>query len=248
MGHIFNVYLIQPFFNVLIMIYNFLPWPDIGVATIVLTFLIRLVLFPVFYKGTKQQIVMNRLQPELQRIQKEYKGDKEKQVKAQMALYKEHKVNPLGSCLLTLIQIPIIIAVYRVFLNGFSVERMSQLYHFVHQPTIINSVFLGLANLSKPNFILVIISAALQFYSTKMIMPSKTQTPKDAEPSQKMTMMLQKQMLFIGPVMTLIILAPLPSIISLYWSATTVFSIFQQWLIQRTLKVETQKALPAKEN
>lgn len=248
MGNLFNLYLIKPFFNALILLYNFLPLHDIGLATILLTFIIRVILYPLFHKSTKQQILMNQLQPELQRIQKEFKGDKEKQAKAQMELYKQNKVNPMGGCLLTLIQLPIILAVYKVFLNGFSSEQLNNLYSFVNRPEIINPNFLGIINLSETNIALVIISTVLQFIASKMIMPKKTENKSDEAPApaQKMTNMMQKQMLFIGPIITLVILLPLPSIIALYWSATTVFSIFQQWLVQKTLnknKVEADQKI-----
>lgn len=238
MGNLFNTYLVTPFFNALILIYNFLPLQDIGLATIILTFIIRLVFFPIFYKSTRQQIIMNRLQPKLLKIQKEYKDDKEKQVKAQFALYKKHKVNPMSGCLLTLLQLPIIFAVYRVFLNGFSSQRMADLYGFVSRPEIVNTIFLGFINLSKPNLGLALISAFLQFISSKMLFPSSKNTGADQpQPAQKMTNIMQKQMVFLGPIMTLIILVSLPSIIALYWTATTVFSIVQQWFIQKTIKV-----------
>jgi len=151
MTDIFNIYLVQPFFNLLIYIYNVLPWHDIGLATIILTFLIRLIFYPLFHKSSKQQILMNRIQPELQKIQKEYKDDKEKQVKAQMELYKKHNVNPFGGCLFALIQLPVIWAVYRVFLNGFGADKLDTLYSFVSRPETINSVFLGLIDLTKTN-------------------------------------------------------------------------------------------------
>ncbi len=243
MANIFHLYLVVPFFNILILIYNYLPWPDIGVATILLTFVIRLIFFPLFHKSTKQQIIMSRLQPELQKIQKEYKNDKEKQVKAQMELYKKHKVSPFGSCFLTLLQLPIIFAVYRVFLNGFGSERMVDLYSFVAKPEVVNSIFLGFINLAKPNLGLALVAAALQFISSKMIMPTQTNLNDAAsqQPSQKMAMIMQKQMIFIGPIMTLIILGPLPSILALYWSATTIFSILQQWFTQKRVEVEAAK-------
>lgn len=241
MGNLFHLYLVVPFFNILILIYNFLPWPDIGVATILLTFVIRLIFFPLFYKSTKQQIIMSRLQPELQKIQKDYKDDKEKQVKAQMELYKKHKVSPFGSCFLTLLQLPIIFAVYRVFLNGFGSERMADLYGFVAKPEVVNSMFLGFINLAKPNFGLAIIAAALQFISSKMLMPATSPSSPGSQPAQKMAAVMQKQMIYLGPVMTLIILGPLPSIIALYWSATTLFSIVQQWLTEKRIKVGTEE-------
>jgi len=244
MSNLFHVILIQPILNLLILLYNFLPWPDIGVATILLTLIIRLILAPAFYKGTKQQMIINKLQPEIQKIQKEYKNDKEKLAKAQMELYNKHKVNPFGSCLITLLQLPIIIAVYRVFLTGFSSEIIqNNLYSFVANPQNINTLFLGLINLNKPNIFLAIIAAALQFFSTKLLMPTKKQQPGSnlmAEPAQKMVNVFQKQMIFLGPIITFIILIGLPSILGLYWSASTLFSIIQQWFIQKTLKVEKE--------
>lgn len=238
MSNIFNLYLVQPFFNLLIYIYNVLPWHDIGLATIILTFIIRLIFYPLFHKSSKQQILMNRIQPELQKIQKEYKDDKEKQVKAQMALYKKHKVNPFGGCLFAIVQLPIILAVYRVFLNGFGAEKLNTLYSFVTKPEIINSIFLGLIDLTKPNIGLALITAYLQFISSKMIMPKTQPKSADEDPKLKMASVMQKQMVYIAPVMTLVILITLPSILALYWAATTIFSIFQQWLIKKTIKVE----------
>lgn len=239
MSKLFHLLLIKPIFNFLLIIYNFLPWPDIGLATIILTFLIRLIFFPLFYKGTKQQILMTRLQPALKKIQEEYKDDKEKMVKAQLALYKKHKVNPLGGCLLTLIQLPIILAVYRVFLLGFSPERMVDLYSFVPHPETLNPSFLGLVNLTKPNFPLVFVSALLQYLANKMIMPTSLANGQEKE--LKINVIFQKQMLYLTPIMTLIILAPLPSIIALYWAATTCFTILQQWFIQKNLPVDLEK-------
>ena len=238
MTDIFNTYLVQPFFNLLIFIYNILPWHDIGLATIILTFLIRLVFYPLFHKSSKQQILMNRIQPELQKIQKEYKDDKEKQVKAQMELYKKHNVNPFGGCLFALIQLPIIWAVYRVFLNGFGADKLNALYSFVSRPETINSVFLGLIDLTKTNIWLALITAYLQFISSKMILPKAQPKTGDEDPKLKMASVMQKQMVYVTPVMTFIILAPLPSILALYWAATTIFSIFQQWLIKKTIKVD----------
>ncbi|MCX8015868.1 MAG: YidC/Oxa1 family membrane protein insertase [Patescibacteria group bacterium] len=244
MSNFFHLIFIQPIFNLLIGIYNFLPWHDIGVATIILTVFIRLILAPLFYKSSKQQLLMNKLQPEIQKIQKEYKDDKEKLAKAQMELFSKHKVNPFSNCFLILLQLPIMFAVYRVFLMGFSNEVLTNnLYSFVNMPQNINPFFLGIINLNKANIFIAILSAVLQFISTKIIMPSAPQPSKAnvlENPAQKMTAVLQKQMLFIGPIMTFIILVGLPSILGIYWSITTVISIIQQKIIQKKLSVETK--------
>jgi len=242
MSDFFHLFLVKPFFNILILIYNFSPIHDIGLATIILTLLIRLILAPIFYKSNKQQIIMNRLQPELLKIQKQYKDDKEKLAKAQMELYSKHKVNPFGNCFLVLLQLPIIWAVYRVFLMGFSPETLqNNLYSFVIIPDQINPLFLGLINLNKANIFIAIIAAALQYLSTKLIMPLSKQSQNNEQvenPTQKMTNILQKQMIFLGPIMTFIILVGLPSILGIYWTITTVVTILQQKIIQKRLAVE----------
>ncbi|HOD97045.1 MAG TPA: YidC/Oxa1 family membrane protein insertase [Candidatus Paceibacterota bacterium] len=242
MGNLFHIILVQPILNLLILIYNILPWPDIGLATIILTVIIRLILAPFFHKSTKQQIMINRLQPAIQKIQKEYKDDKEKLAKAQLELYKKNKVNPFGNLAITLIQLPIMLAVYRVFLLGFGPEIIqNNLYSFISQPQTINTLFLGFINLNKANIFMAILAAVVQYLSTKLTMSSLKQSKrhqKDQSPNQKMANALQKQMIFLGPVMTFIILVGLPSILGLYWIATTLFSIAQQWYVLKHFHFE----------
>lgn len=243
MTNIFDLVLVQPLLNALIFIYNLLPWPDIGIAAIILTLIIRIILFPFFQKSTRQQMLMSQLQPELAKIQKEFKDDKQKLAQAQMDLYKKNNLNPFGGCLLTIIQLPILLAVYRVFLNGFGSEQMSKLYSFIIHPEIVNTLFLGFLDLSKPNLILAIITAALQFFSSKMLIA--TQPKKDSSGKelgiQKIAGSMQKNMVFVAPAITLMILISLPSILAIYWSATTVFSIIQQWWVQKNLKKESSQ-------
>jgi len=217
-------------------------------ATIILTIIIRLILAPLFYKSTRQQLIINQLQPTIKKIQKEYKNDAEKLAKAQMELYSKHKVNPFGSCFISLIQLPIILAVYRVFLMGFSPEILqNNLYSFVNLPQNINPLFLGIVDLNKPNIFLAIISAVLQYISTKLSLPSFSNSQTMSDPTQKMVNVFQKQMVFIGPAITFIILLGLPSNLGLYWSVTTLFSITQQWFIKKNLKVE-EKIETVKDN
>ena len=115
---IFNITLYRPLFNLLVLFYNWLPWQDFGIAIILLTIVIRVILYPISVKALNSQLTLQKLQPKLQEIQKKYKNDKEKQAKATLDLYKKEKVNPFGWILLALIQLPILIALYSVFWNG----------------------------------------------------------------------------------------------------------------------------------
>ena len=115
--NIFNVVLYRPLFNFLVLIYNYLPGHDFGLAIIVLTLVIRLVLYPSSIKSSKSQKALSELQPKIQELKEKHKGDKEKQARATMELYKKEKINPFGGCLPTLIQFPFLIALFLIFKN-----------------------------------------------------------------------------------------------------------------------------------
>jgi YidC/Oxa1 family membrane protein insertase len=235
----FNIVLYQPLFNALVFLYEFLPYNDFGIAVIVLTILIRLILYPLGTKGIKAQKALSELQPKMKEIQEKFKNDKEKQAKAMMELYKKEKINPLSGCLPILIQLPIIIALYRVFWKGLQPEQLSYLYSFVPSPGVIDSTFLGIIDLSKsfivkmngqveyywPVVILALLAGILQFFQAKMVMP---QTKKKTSTSPQFSDMMQKQMLYFFPAFTIFIVCSLPSAIGLYWVVFTLFAIIQQ--------------------
>jgi YidC/Oxa1 family membrane protein insertase len=230
MINIFNSILYYPLFNALILLYEYLPGHDFGVAIIVLTLIIRLILYPMMAKSIKSQKVLNEIQPRIQEIQKQYANDKEKQAKAMMELYQKEKFNPFGGCLPLLIQLPILFALYRVFLSGFGPEQINFLYNFVPNPGTISQTFLGIVDLAKPNMVLAFLAGLLQFFQSKMVMPSaKNKQGKDQ--MSQFSGAMQKQMIYMMPLFTFFILFKLPAAIGLYWVATTGFSIAQQYII-----------------
>src|SRR3989344_3822569 len=133
-----------PFLNALVWLYESASFHDLGIAIILLTFLIRLILLPLFYKGAKDQSLMQKLQPEIKKIQHNHKDDKEKQAQAMMELYRIHKVNPFSGFLMILVQLPVLIGLYRVFYNGISPETLVHLYSFIPAPEGVNATFLHL--------------------------------------------------------------------------------------------------------
>ena len=145
----FYVILYQPLFNCLVLLYNYIPGHDFGIAIIFLTIIIRIILFPISVKAVKSQRSLQRIQPRMQEVQRKYKDDKEKQAKEILALYKEEKINPFSGLLLALIQLPILIALYRVFWNGLNPKELIGLYSFVANPGHINAIFLGIIMLSR---------------------------------------------------------------------------------------------------
>lgn len=225
----FNVILYQPLFNALILIYAYLPGHDFGLSIIILTILIKFILYPLGVQAIRSQKAMAQLQPKLKEIQEKFKNDKEQQTRATMELYKTEKINPLSGCLPLLVQLPILLGLYRVFWRGFGASQMHFLYSFVPNPDPINTTFLGLMDLSHASVILAVLTGIAQFIQSKMVTPKQ----KAAKGSSDMGQMMQKQMLYLLPVFTVFILWKMPAAIGLYWLTTTLFTIVQQYIILR---------------
>ncbi len=231
---IFDTILYRPLFNSLILIYDYFPAHDFGLAIIFLTIIIRLILYPLSVKALKSQRTLQKLQPKLQEIQKKYKDDKEKQASETLEIYRKEKINPFSGLFLALVQLPILIALYRVFFLGLRPQELNNLYHFVVSPGHINSVFLTITDLSKPNVIFAFLAGLLQFFQTKMLIPK----PKEGEKKPKdASSMVQKQMVYFLPVITVVILYKLPSALALYWIVSGIFSIIQQYIMVKNHKL-----------
>lgn len=217
----------------MVFIYNTVPYADLGVAVILLTVIIKLLLFPLGLKAMKSQKEMNEIQPEVKKIQKKYKDDKEKQAKKILEIYKEKNINPFSGILVLIIQLPILISLFQIFRKGVGEEEMSQLYSFISSPATIDTTFLNIIDLSSPNSFLAVLAAGGQYYQMKI---STQSTEKKGEKSDT-AKMIQKQMLYFLPVFTFIILLTIPSAVGLYWIITVAFSVLQFYLA----KTKTQK-------
>src|SRR3989344_3474546 len=128
-GDIFNNFLVYPLLNLLVYFYNYIP--DIGIVIILLTIFIRLLLLPSFHKGLRHQKELQDLQPKMNEIREKHKDNKERQAKALLELYSVHKVIPLNSCLPLIVQLPVLIALYQVFIQSLNGEPLRGLYSFV---------------------------------------------------------------------------------------------------------------------
>ncbi len=239
----FHIVLYQPLFNGLILLYQYIPGRDFGIAVIVLTVLIRLVMYPLGTKGIKTQKALSELQPKMKEIQEKFKHDKEKQGRAMMELYKKEKINPLSGCLPLLIQLPIIIALYQVFLSfkeaGLGPDQLQSLYPFIHFANDISTSFLGIIELTEPFWPLAILVGILQFFQTKMITPKQKglfSKSKQQDTMGQFSSMMQKQMLYFFPVFIVLILWRLASVVALYLLVFTLFSIVQQYFTLKKTK------------
>jgi len=190
---VFTTLIVQPIFNLLVLIYNFIPGHNFGLAVIIFTIVVRLLMWPLLKKQLHQTKLMRKLQPDLKRIKAAAKGDRQKEAVMMMELYKERGVRPLRSIGLILLQMPILIGLYLGLQR--IVKDPHELYNFSY-PFIQNlgwmqqlkgdlskfdeSLF-GLVDLTRPAIgngdlylpalLLVAASAIIQFYQSKQLIP-----------------------------------------------------------------------------
>ena len=236
---IFHTYLYQPMYNLLIWFYDIIPGADIGFAIIILTVVIKLVLWPLTQASLKSQKALQDLQPKVDALKEQYKDNKEQLAKAMMELYGKEKVNPLSSCLPILVQLPILIALYQVLRAGLTTDNFFELYSFVHRPETINTMFLGIVDLTQKSLVLAGLAGVFQFFQTRMLIarrPPKSLQKKEGARDEDMMASMNKSMMYFMPVMTIVIGASLPGGLTLYWVAVNVVSIVQQWLTFRKKK------------
>lgn len=212
---------------------------SLGLAILLFTLIVRTVLFPLTSSSLRAAQKMKELQPELAKLKKKHGKDAPALQAAQMEMYKKYNVNPLAGCLPQLVQLGVLIMLYHV-LDSFL--KQSEVNGVAIDPT-----FLWM-NLTQPDsmYILPILASLSQLVLSLMIAPgaekrdivpnksNKKAVIKANEKEEDMAEMaasMQQQMLYIMPVMTGVIALRFPAGLPLYWIATTVFSIGQQWYI-----------------
>lgn len=228
---------IQPIFNLLIVIYNLVG--DMGLAIIILTILIQVILIPLYSRQLRSQEAMKDLQPKLKALQKKHKGDKKKQSQAMLELYQKEGVNPLSGCLPLLVQFPIFIAVYYVFRQYLTEESLNLLYSSVSRPEVLNTSLLGWLDLTKPELIILPLLAGITSYFQITTMPQPEipqEDDKKAGFGAQLGKVFSTQMKGFMPIMSFVIVMQLPAAIGIYWITRNIFSIAQQQLIKKKKK------------
>ncbi|MBI5913156.1 membrane protein insertase YidC [Candidatus Azambacteria bacterium] len=241
LGSLFNEVFYRPLFNALVGLYQTAAFYDLGIAIIILTVLLRLALWPLASRALRSQKELMALQPEIKKIQEQYKNNKDEQMKRVMALYKEKKVNPFSGFLPILIQLPVLFALYRVFFAGFKEESLNALYGFIPNPGAMQHFFVGMVDLAAThNVVLAVMAGALQFYQSRMMLKDQQKRQKGA-PQNDFSAHMSKQMVYVMPAVIAFTAYILPAGIALYLAVTTGFSIMQQLhVLKSTSKEEAQ--------
>jgi len=215
---------------------------DVGFAIIILTIFVKLVLSPLTKKSIRSQILMKRMEPELKLIKKEF-PNKEEQARKTFDLYKKYDTNPFSGCLVLIIQIPFIIALYYVFWKGLSFDP-TVMYSFIHVPTSINTNFLGLVDLSSKSLVLAILAGIAQFlqgYLSSPIKP-KVEIVKEGEINEPKTFQeelsnsMQMNVKYFLPLVIVFFSYSISAAVALYWFTSTMFTVAQEWYMRRKLE------------
>tara|TARA_B100000745_G_scaffold300609_2_gene255976 strand:+ start:8347 stop:9084 length:738 start_codon:yes stop_codon:yes gene_type:complete len=233
----FNTFVYNPLYNGLVFLIDIVPYADMGLAVVVLTILVKIILFPLAHKVAHMQVRMKELAPKMEEIKETYQDDKHEQTLKIMALYKEYKVRPFLSILVILIQLPIILGLYWVFYKGGLPEINTDiLYTFVSIPEMVNMQFLWIADIGGRSIVLALIAGATQFIHTYYALPAPK--PRGDNPTVKddLARSFHIQMKYVMPIIVVAISYTISAAIALYWATSNIFAIGQEFLVRRELK------------
>jgi len=230
----FRTLIYTPILNVLVALLLFLPGHNLGLAIIILTFVIRTILLKPSLDAAKSQKKMQALQPKLDALKKKYGDDQMRLSQETMKLWSENKVHPLSSCLPMLIQFPILIALFYTINGGLSPDRSFLIYDFLPDFNLgeINPHFLGLNLFTRNLIFLPIIVGGMQFAQMQLMSPAGKK--KDAKQNMPEEMVAANNMMkYMMPVMIALFTAQLPAAVGLYWGTSTFYGVIQQLVVNK---------------
>ncbi|MDP3971049.1 MAG: YidC/Oxa1 family membrane protein insertase [bacterium] len=249
MTELYNTFLYEPIFNALIYLYHILPGSDMGIAIIVLTVFIKVLLFWPSLSSLKAQKNLQETQPKVEEIREKYKDDKEELGRQLMAFYKNNKVNPFASCLPLLIQLPILLALYRAFFQGLGVDpethllaadQIQHLYGYlanIYTTMPIDTQMFGFLDLSAThNIVLAVLAGIAAFIQGKTMQSKRTEVKSEGAKDENTAAAISKQMTYFLPIITIVFGYQFPAGVTLYWLVSTLFSLGQQLYFFRVKK------------
>ncbi len=241
LSFIWNTFLYQPLVNLLAFFVSIVPGGDAGIAVILLTIFVKILLFPLSQHQIRNQAAMAMLAPEIAKIKKEG-GTKEEQAVKTFELYRKHKTNPFSGCLAIIPTIFVLIALYQVFMRGINFDP-GTLYSFVSSPENASNLFLGFIDISQKSFILALLAGISQYLQVHF-MP-KPVLAEDTDPNSfqaSLAKSMHTNMKYGFPVLIFIILytdflgVSLSGAVALYFITSNFFSIGQQIYVKKTEK------------
>jgi len=262
----FTTFIVQPIFNLLVLIYALIPGHNFGLAIILFTIVVRLLMWPLIRKQMHQVKAMRKIQPELKRIKKAAAGDKRKEQMMMLELYKERGINPFSQIGVMLVQIPILLGLYiglqKVLKDHDAIisfaypflQDLSWLKELASNIHLFDATLFNIVDLTKPalaesgvywpGLIIVLGSAAIQFFQSRQLSPSAkdarglrailrdAKNGKQAEQAE-VNAAMGRSMTFLLPFLVLMFTIHLPSALSLYWLVSGLVAFGQQYILLR---------------
>ncbi len=234
MKAVFDTFFYEPIYNSLVFLIDIVPGGNVGVAIILLTVGVRTILLPLSHKSVVSQAKMRAIAPHVEKLKEKHKDNKQEQARKTMELYKEHGINPFSGCLLVLVQLPVIFALYFVFFKGLPTINTEILYSFISAPVPMTMMFLGIL-LSGKSIILALLAAVTQYYQIKLSIPPMAPAEKGAKPSFKddFARSFNLQIRYILPVVVFGISYTISAAVALYWATSNLFSIGHELYVKR---------------
>jgi YidC/Oxa1 family membrane protein insertase len=235
---LFNLLIHDPLYNALVFLIGIVPLADVGIAVIILTLLVKLILFPLAKQAIKTQVTLKEIGPRLEEIKKKYKDNQQEQVKQTLAVYKENDIHPLSGILTLFIQLPIILGLYWVFFKGGLPDiDPSDLYAFVSEPDKVNMIFIGLVDMGGRSIVLALLAGATQFIHARIaIKPPETKTKPGESLKDDLARSMSIQMRYVLPVIVGVIAYTISSAVALYWTTSNLFTIGQELIVRRKIR------------
>lgn len=235
----FHTTFYNPIYNLLVALVALVPSSDVGIAIIILTIIIRLILLPFSLSAARTQRAMKMLEPKLKELKEIHKGDKEKEAVETLALYREAKVNPFGSILIAFIQIPILLALYWVFTyEPFPALNLARLYAFTPLPHTVSLEFLGIVSVASKSLVLAILAGLTQLLQAHMTLTG-TMKPSDTGTQGDFQKVIGMQLKYVFPFLIAIISYTTSGAVALYFITTNLVGSLQEWYVGRKLSTES---------
>lgn len=234
---LFHAAFYEPIHNALVALVSFMPGGDIGLAVVVLTLFIRLILLPFSLSAARTQRAMKDLQPKIQELKEKHKGNKELEAKGMLDLYREARVNPFSSILIVLIQLPLLLALYLVFFREtFASIDPSKLYAFTPIPETTTLLFLGLVAVSGKSIVLSVLAGITQYLQAQAAMKGSMQ-PSGTGMQADFQKVMGFQLRYVFPFIIAAISYTTSGAIALYFITTNIAGFLQEKYVTRTLNI-----------
>ncbi len=237
-SNLFNTFFYDPIYNLLVGLTALLPGESIGLAVIVLTIIVRLILLPFSLSAARTQRAMRALEPKIAELKEKHKDNKEEHALKLLELYRSEKINPFASFLTILIQLPILFALYWVFFHPFTELDTEILYSFTPVPLSSNDMLFGLIALSGKSLLLAVLAGATQ-YLQAMLALSHSPKPTGEGMQADFQRVMALQLRYVFPLLIGTVAYTTSAAIALYFVTTNLIGALQEYYVHKKFAEST---------